>query len=116
MNGKGNQTKRERKGGGKERGGVRKNPKRKDFLKGRRLEKRELIGSIRKKGKTFLKRKKSLEREKRNQRKRQTKVKKKGDKTTMSKKEIWKFVVQSLLAILTALGTALGVSSCIVGL
>ena len=34
----------------------------------------------------------------------------------MSKKEIWKFVVQSLLAILTALGTALGVSSCIVGL
>ena len=79
-------------------------------------EKRELIGSIRKKGKTFLKRKKSLEREKRNQRKRQTKVKKKGDKTTMTKKEIWKFVVQSLLAILTALGTALGVSSCIVGL
>ena len=57
-----------------------------------------------------------MEREKRNQRKRQTKVKKKGDKTTMSKKEIWKFVVQSLLAILTALGTALGVSSCIVGL
>ena len=36
-------------------------PKRKDFLKGRRLEKRELIESIRKREKTFLKRKKSLE-------------------------------------------------------
>ena len=55
---------RERKGGGKERGGGRKNPKRKDFLKGRRLEKRELIGSIRKKGKTFLKRKKAWKKEK----------------------------------------------------
>ena len=48
----------------KREGGVRKNPKRKDFLKGRRLEKRELIGSIRKKGKTFLKRKKAWKKEK----------------------------------------------------
>ena len=39
-------------------------PKRKDFLKGRRLEKRELIESIRKREKTFLKRKKARKREK----------------------------------------------------
>ena len=31
----------------------------------------------------------------------------------MDKKEIWKFVVQTLLAILTAIATALGASSCI---
>ena len=31
----------------------------------------------------------------------------------MEKKEIWKFVVQTLLAVLTAIATALGASSCI---
>ena len=30
----------------------------------------------------------------------------------MSKKEIWKFVVQTLIAILTAIGTTFGVTSC----
>ena len=30
----------------------------------------------------------------------------------MSKKEIWKFVVQTLIAILTAIGTTLGITSC----
>ena len=67
-------------------------------------------------GRTFLKGRKSPERERKEIKERTNQRKKKGDKTTMSKKEIWKFVVQSLLAILTALGTALGVSSCIVGL
>ena len=31
----------------------------------------------------------------------------------MDKKEIWKFVVQTLLAILTAIATALGTTSCV---
>ena len=31
----------------------------------------------------------------------------------MKKKEFWKFVVQTLLAVLTAIATALGASSCI---
>ena len=31
----------------------------------------------------------------------------------MEKKEFWKFVVQTLLAILSAIATALGVTSCI---
>ena len=31
----------------------------------------------------------------------------------MEKKELWKFVVQTLLAVLTAIATALGASSCI---
>ena len=30
----------------------------------------------------------------------------------MEKKEFWKFVVQTLLAILSAIATALGVTSC----
>ncbi|MCR4852891.1 MAG: smalltalk protein [Prevotella sp.] len=30
----------------------------------------------------------------------------------MSKKEIWKFVIQTLMAILTAIATSLGVTSC----
>ena len=30
----------------------------------------------------------------------------------MEKKEFWKFVVQTLLAVLTAIATALGVTSC----
>ena len=30
----------------------------------------------------------------------------------MSKKEIWKFIVQTLIAILTGIGTTLGVTSC----
>ena len=30
-------------------------------------------------------------------------------------KETWKFIVQTLLAILSAIATSLGVSSCIVG-
>ncbi|MCR4852130.1 MAG: smalltalk protein [Prevotella sp.] len=32
----------------------------------------------------------------------------------MSKKEIWKFVIQTLMAILTAIATSLGVTSCMV--
>ncbi len=32
----------------------------------------------------------------------------------MSKKEIWKFIIQTLMAILTAIATSLGVTSCIV--
>lgn len=31
----------------------------------------------------------------------------------MSKKEIWKMVIQTLVTILTAIGASLGVSSCI---
>ena len=31
----------------------------------------------------------------------------------MEKKEFWKFVVQTLLAVLTAIATPLGASSCI---
>lgn len=30
----------------------------------------------------------------------------------MSKKEIWKMVIQTLVSILTAIGASLGVSSC----
>lgn len=30
----------------------------------------------------------------------------------MSKKETWKFVIQTIISILTAIGTALGVTSC----
>ena len=30
----------------------------------------------------------------------------------MDKKETWKFIIQLLIAILTAVGTTLGVSSC----
>ena len=30
----------------------------------------------------------------------------------MDKKETWKFIIQLLIAILTAIGTTLGVSSC----
>ena len=32
----------------------------------------------------------------------------------MKNKDFWKFVVQTALAILTAIATALGVSSCLV--
>ncbi|MCR4854007.1 MAG: smalltalk protein [Prevotella sp.] len=32
----------------------------------------------------------------------------------MSKKEIWKFVIQTLMAILTAIATSLEVTSCMV--
>lgn len=32
----------------------------------------------------------------------------------MSKKETWKFVIQTLLAILSAVATSLGITSCIV--
>ena len=31
----------------------------------------------------------------------------------MKKKETWKFILQSLIAILTAIGTTLGVTSCL---
>ena len=31
------------------------------------------------------------------------------------KKETWKFVIQTVAAILTAIATSLGVTSCIVG-
>ncbi len=34
----------------------------------------------------------------------------------MKNKELWKFVVQTLMAILSAIATALGVASCIVGM
>ena len=34
------------------------------------------------------------------------------EENTMGKKEILKFVIQTLLAILTAIGTTLGVTSC----
>ena len=34
-------------------------------------------------------------------------------KTTM-KKDVWKFVIQTVIAILTAIGTTLGVTSCMV--
>ncbi|MCR4853401.1 MAG: smalltalk protein [Prevotella sp.] len=30
----------------------------------------------------------------------------------MSKNEIWKFIIQTLMAILTAIATSLGVTSC----
>ncbi|MCR4852825.1 MAG: smalltalk protein [Prevotella sp.] len=30
----------------------------------------------------------------------------------MSKREIWKFIIQTLMAILTAIATSLGVTSC----
>ena len=30
----------------------------------------------------------------------------------MSKKDTWKFIIQTLISILTALGTTLGVTSC----
>ena len=30
----------------------------------------------------------------------------------MTKKETWKFIIQTLISILTALGTTLGVTSC----
>mgnify|MGYP007037162207 CR=1 FL=1 len=33
-------------------------------------------------------------------------------KTTMEKREIWKIVIQTLITILTAIGTSLGVVSC----
>ena len=33
-------------------------------------------------------------------------------KKTMKKKETWKFIIQTLIAILTAIGTTLGVTSC----
>ncbi|MCR4853330.1 MAG: smalltalk protein [Prevotella sp.] len=32
----------------------------------------------------------------------------------MSKREIWKFIIQTLMAILTAIATSLGVTSCMV--
>ena len=31
-----------------------------------------------------------------------------------SKKDLWKFVIQTVIAILTAIGTTLGVTSCMV--
>lgn len=31
----------------------------------------------------------------------------------MKKKETWKFILQTLVAILTAIGTTLGVTSCL---
>ena len=31
----------------------------------------------------------------------------------MTKKEIWKMVIQTLVTILTAIGASLGVSSCV---
>ncbi len=31
----------------------------------------------------------------------------------MSKKEIWKMVIQTLVTILTAIGASLGVSNCV---
>lgn len=33
----------------------------------------------------------------------------------MSHKEIWKFVLQTMIAILTAIATSLGVTSCLQG-
>ena len=32
----------------------------------------------------------------------------------MSKKDTWKFIIQTLISILTAIGTTLGVTSCMV--
>jgi hypothetical protein len=32
----------------------------------------------------------------------------------MKKKEFWKYVIQLLIAILTAIGTTMGVTSCLV--
>ena len=38
-----------------------------------------------------------------------------GGLTNMnSKKDVWKFVIQTVIAILTAIGTTLGVTSCMV--
>ncbi|MCR5130625.1 MAG: smalltalk protein [Prevotella sp.] len=31
----------------------------------------------------------------------------------MNKKEFWKYIIQTLIAILTAIGTTLGVTSCL---
>ena len=31
----------------------------------------------------------------------------------MKGKELWKFIIQTAIAVLTAIGTALGVTSCI---
>ena len=31
----------------------------------------------------------------------------------MKKKETWKFILQTLIAILTAIGTTLGITSCL---
>jgi hypothetical protein len=31
----------------------------------------------------------------------------------MKKKETWKFIIQTILAILTAIATSLGVTSCV---
>ncbi|MCR5131744.1 MAG: smalltalk protein [Prevotella sp.] len=31
----------------------------------------------------------------------------------MSKKEFWKYIIQTVIAILTAIGTTLGVTSCL---
>lgn len=36
-------------------------------------------------------------------------------KTTPEKSATWRFVIQTLLAILTAIGTTLGVTSCMAG-
>ena len=34
---------------------------------------------------------------------------------TMKKKETWKFILQTLLSVLSAIATAFGVASCIAG-
>ena len=34
----------------------------------------------------------------------------------MKNKEVWKFVIQTLMAILSAIATSLGVASCIVAM
>ena len=31
----------------------------------------------------------------------------------MKKKEVWKFVIQTIISVLTAIATALGASSCV---
>lgn len=31
----------------------------------------------------------------------------------MKKKEVWKFVIQTIISVLTAVATALGASSCV---
>ena len=37
-----------------------------------------------------------------------------GFNTMKKKKDVWKFVIQTVIAILTAIGTTLGVTSCMV--
>ncbi|MCR5130038.1 MAG: smalltalk protein [Prevotella sp.] len=32
----------------------------------------------------------------------------------MDKKEFWKYIIQTVIAILTAIGTTLGVTSCMI--